>query len=85
MGGVGGWVSSPENKAKPSLAGAWSLTWFCNDYIGDTGEFKCKEYFMFFIKCIYEIIQTLKLPAEFSMKSLSTKYTPCLVCMKKKY
>ena len=40
---------------------------------------------MFFLECIYTIIQTLELPAEFSMKSLSTKYIPCMVCMKNKY
>ena len=36
---VGGWLSNPKNKAKPSPAGAWSLTRFSQHHKRQRKEF----------------------------------------------
>ena len=53
----------------------------------ETKAFKCNNYFIDFINSVYDIIhqQKIQLPSHFSMKPLTTDYTPCQVCMEYQY
>jgi len=44
-------------------------------------KFPSKEYAEFFFKNVKSILETIDIPQHFSMKRLTTSYSPCLYCM----
>ena len=48
----------------------------------DGKEFECNKFFELFLTSVHGIVENIKLPDNFTMKSLKTNYEPCLLCMK---
>ena len=55
------------------------------EYMTENYQFKSTKFALDFLQCVYEIISNLKLPEDFTMKPLSTNFSPCLICMKMQY
>ena len=55
------------------------------DYTTNRGEFRSRKFFMDFLQGLYEIVSNLQLPEDFTMKPLTTNFSPCLICMKIQY
>eukprot|EP00092_Neocalanus_flemingeri_P035016 GFUD01038103.1.p1 GENE.GFUD01038103.1~~GFUD01038103.1.p1 ORF type:complete len:555 (+),score=151.28 GFUD01038103.1:2-1666(+) len=50
-------------------------------YFDSENTFKAQNFLRDYIEAVHSIVSTLKLPAHFTMRSLTTTYTPCTRCM----